>query len=322
MENKVNYTLVGVFVLVLAGLMAFITIWLTMGTEQKEFVRYQVNTDESVSGLTVRSPVAYRGVDVGKVVEISLNKEDPSFVDILLDIEEGVPIKEDTRAVLVGRGITGLMNVGLTGGSKSSAALLPTKKNPVPLIPNGPSLGKRLDEAFEQIMGSVSGLTTHVATVLDEKNTTALSQILVNTERLTKNLADSSEDVAVTLKSVRILAQDLRPQLGSLLTTLNKSLAGKGGALSQVPQVVNEIQHTLASVKLLSDSLLHTSDSIKRFADASNQRVQSTAPQLNSLMGDIQDLVDSLRRVSNQLEREPNMLLFGKPQSKPGPGEK
>ena len=61
---------------------------------------------ESVSGLNPNAPVTYRGVDVGKVREIAIDREDPARVRVLLDIEGGTPVKEDTVAILVSQGIT------------------------------------------------------------------------------------------------------------------------------------------------------------------------------------------------------------------------
>src|SRR5699024_10363126 len=120
MEHKFNYTIVGMFVLGFIACLIALIIWLTNGFEKVNTIEYRVVTNESVSGLSVNSPIDYRGVDVGKVASMELNHDDPRYVTIYLNIDVGTPIKNDTEAVLISRGIRGLVYdcciVGLTDG--------------------------------------------------------------------------------------------------------------------------------------------------------------------------------------------------------------
>jgi phospholipid/cholesterol/gamma-HCH transport system substrate-binding protein len=62
MESKINYTLVGGFVvLLLAGLIGF-AYWLGKYGGQQEYSYYHVYMSESVAGLSNDSSVKYRGV--------------------------------------------------------------------------------------------------------------------------------------------------------------------------------------------------------------------------------------------------------------------
>ena len=101
MESKVNYAVVGIFVVVLGTAFVATVLWLASGGGfQKSYDYYLALVDESVSGLNVNAPVKYRGVDVGKVRAIELDPEKPEQVRLTFAIEEGTPIKEDTEAVL------------------------------------------------------------------------------------------------------------------------------------------------------------------------------------------------------------------------------
>ena len=64
MEAKVNFAIVGVFVLVLgAGLIAGVLWFSSGGTYRKAYDTYLTNMAESVSGLSLDAPVRYRGVE-------------------------------------------------------------------------------------------------------------------------------------------------------------------------------------------------------------------------------------------------------------------
>ena len=78
MENKVNYAVVGAFILVLVGAMIAAALWLASGGAfQKKYDLYLAVEDESVAGLSQNAPVKYNGVDVGKVKQIHLDTDNP-----------------------------------------------------------------------------------------------------------------------------------------------------------------------------------------------------------------------------------------------------
>ena len=97
METKLNYALVGLFVIVLGGALLSAVLWLTVGgTEKKQYDRYLVYFTESVAGLNPKAPVKYRGVEVGRVATIEIDPGNPERVEIVLEIERGTPIRQDT----------------------------------------------------------------------------------------------------------------------------------------------------------------------------------------------------------------------------------
>ena len=59
-----------------------------------------------------------------------------------------------------------------------------------------------------------------------------------------------------------------------------------------------------------------------QLAGAELQRASAdTLPELQRLLGELDDLAVSLRRLSDQTERNPSSLLFGRGPAAPGPGE-
>ena len=105
MEPKVNYILVGAFVVLLGATILGAIFWLGKTDYRGIYDRYYVYTRESVAGLSVDSTVKYRGVDVGRVKQVILNPENAEEVRVTLDIVVGTPVKTDTQAVLVTQGL-------------------------------------------------------------------------------------------------------------------------------------------------------------------------------------------------------------------------
>ena len=84
MEREANYITVGAFVLLVIALASAFVIWYTDRGDRREYSRYEIYFNGSVSGLSRGSPVRYLGVDVGRVVDITLDDRTPDRVAVVV----------------------------------------------------------------------------------------------------------------------------------------------------------------------------------------------------------------------------------------------
>jgi phospholipid/cholesterol/gamma-HCH transport system substrate-binding protein len=293
MESKINYTLVGLFVvLLLAGLISF-AYWLGKYGGQQEYNYYHVYMSESVAGLSNDSSVKYRGVNVGSVVHIGLNPKNSEQVELLLKIELNTPIKTDTTATLKSFGLTGLTYVELEGIGGPDTPLLTSSADQIPSIPARPSTFARIDE-------SMGILTTKVALALDK-----FSQLLSE-----QNL----DNISSTLSEIKILAKDMREQKESF-----QSLVDNGVIMEKrVTEAFKKIEIASVSVTKMADSLEKNSTTISRNM---SQDLQQSMESFNQLLSELDILARYLQRTTQSFEANPSDLLFKRSQPKPGPGE-
>ncbi len=307
MEHKFNYTIVGMFVLGFIACLIALIIWLTNGFEKVNTIEYRVVTNESVSGLSVNSPIDYRGVDVGKVASMELNHDDPRYVTIYLNIDVGTPIKNDTEAVLISRGITGLVNVSLTGGTPEAGALLPSKADPIPTIKNGASLSRRLDEALNNVTHSLSELSKKMGLILTTENIDNLSNILSNTNTFTADLATVGDKINVLTEKATGTIDTIQPQIKDAAQAFSSFANHLQGSTKQLENMSVKINSTLDS----AEYTLNTWGSIGQEANGSLQNVFPI----------LENALYNFSLFMQELEAKPNSIILGKPQQKPGPGE-
>jgi phospholipid/cholesterol/gamma-HCH transport system substrate-binding protein len=147
MEKDANYFRVGVFVTVsLLALGGFI-IWLMGSHGFKEYDRYTVYFTDPVSGLNDDGIVKYKGVDVGKIVDIRIAPEKASLVKVDIEVKEGTPVRAGTKANIQMQGITGQSYVELSTESLDAPppAKVADEKYPV-LQGSGSQLAKFFDD--------------------------------------------------------------------------------------------------------------------------------------------------------------------------------
>ena len=113
MEREANYVAVGAFVLLLAVMGLLFVYWYAYSHQHRDFVRYEIYFDGSVSGLTEGGSVRYLGVDVGRVQRIRIDPRADNRVQVVADIDSTTPVSDRTLAKLSLQGITGLLFIDL-----------------------------------------------------------------------------------------------------------------------------------------------------------------------------------------------------------------
>ncbi|MFK8013966.1 MAG: MlaD family protein [Gammaproteobacteria bacterium] len=314
MKAKTNFVLVGLFVLLLSTALLAAVLWLTTGGPPKDYDFYVTYMTESVSGLSIDAPVKYKGVNVGRVREIGLNPENPEEVRVKMVVLEGTPVKQDTVAELATQGLTGIMNINLTGGSRASAALVPTEGLDYAVIPSRPSLFGRLDDNATDLFGSLIEATGRINRLLDDNNLVTVSAVLENTDVLTGRLAARAEEIEVLLDDMRGVVASAR-RASDALPNLVEQFNSTAGALESMAVSLAAASDTLqASSVDLSQTIESSGRDLRQFTS-------SALPEATRMVVELRDTAISLRRISESIESDPSQLVFGGPDREPGPGE-
>jgi phospholipid/cholesterol/gamma-HCH transport system substrate-binding protein len=315
METKVNQAVVGAFVLILAVVGIAAVLWLGSGRlSRKQYGTYLAYFTDSVSGLNLHAPVKYRGVAVGSVREVALDATNPERVRLVLEVELGTPVKEDSIAILGVQGLTGIAYVELEGGSRGSAALRAKPGEPLPVIRTGPSLMRRLDSAGTMLLADLDESTRRINDVLDQDTRATLRSTVSDLREVTEALARRSADIEATLASTAVLARN------------------GARASDELPRVLERIDRSAAAVERMADSMALAGQSAQAALDGVRgvatgagmalQRLEGQAgPEVERLVAELRTAAASLGRVSGELERNPGLLLLGRAPTPPGPGE-
>lgn len=309
MDNRFSLALVGAFVLALGALFVAGVLWLAVGsTGKKRFEPYEVIIQESVSGLNINAPVKYLGVDVGKVRSIALDPNNPLQVHLQLQVERGTPIRQNTEAVLRTQGLTGIAYVELSGGSPDSPPLLAPADGTPPTIRAKPSLGTRIENVLTTVLGNIDRTSQSLNATLDAENRAELKAMLADSARLMRTLAEQRQALSQGIADAARTAEHTA-RASAELAPLMARIAASAEA---VEKMAREAERASASVGRAADNA----------ASGVNRLASDALPELERLLGELDTLAASLRRLSEQVERDPSRLLLGPRAAAPGPGEK
>jgi phospholipid/cholesterol/gamma-HCH transport system substrate-binding protein len=300
--------LVGAFVLFLGALLIAGTLWLASGGAfQQKYDLYWAIEDESVAGLNLNAPVKFNGVDVGKVREIRLDAVNPQRVNLLFAIQRGAPIKTDTVAVLKTQGLTGIAYVELIGGASNAPALTGAEPGQIPVIRTKPSLSARLENVLTNVLAKLDSTSNNINGFLSEANRAALTSTLA--------------DIAAVARTVAARQQ----AIDASITNANRTLENAARLTAQAGPVVERVGRGADAIEKMGNEVAQTSATAGKTVNAigadTKRFTAETLPELERLLGELSVLSSSLRRLSDQTERNPAGLLFGRKPVPPGPGE-
>jgi phospholipid/cholesterol/gamma-HCH transport system substrate-binding protein len=199
--SKVNYALVGLFVVLFTVAMMLFAFWLSKRGVSGEFKYYQTHIAESVGGLSIDSAVKLRGINVGSVSDMRIDKSDIQKVIVTLKIKQSTPIKEDMITVIKSHGVTGLAYIEITAGSNESKELL-SHDGEVALIHNKPSLIESFSNNIDPITYNLKNAIEKFNQTLSPKNIDTFSNILVNIETITAKIITIEEQMNTTLIAI------------------------------------------------------------------------------------------------------------------------
>jgi phospholipid/cholesterol/gamma-HCH transport system substrate-binding protein len=250
MDSNVNYTVVGAFVILLVAAIVMSIIWLSSGFNVVPETYYLIYSQESVSGLSLDSPVEYNGVKVGTVQEISIVKNNPRLVKVLLSIKTTTPITQGTVATLTSRGLTGVVFIALKDVGNNLEPLIAKPGYPYPVIPTTPSLYMRLDSALRQVTKSLQTVSQTFKTLFDQENLKSIKNILNNMNQVTLNFANNTEKINRIIDNTTLASSQFSPLLRSTQNAMRTLEMQTMPATYRLMSNLDEITRNLAEVSL------------------------------------------------------------------------
>ena len=317
MYSKVNYTIVGIFVVLFSIGMFWFAFWLAKYGLQEDYKLYKIEMKDSIAGLAKDSSVKLHGVDIGRVYEIRINPKDIEKIDILVQIKEGVPIKEDMVASTQMLGVTGLLSIEIHGGTNAAKTLLPTDEY-IPVIKSKPSLLSKLTNSLGGLSEKLTNLLTRSESLLSDKNLENVSNILENVEKISAKGEEVELKAIDSMKEVDITLQEFRVSMDNI----NKKF-------TQATQDFKQMQIDFAEIKGVTiptvESLERTSKNFNRVTLKVEKSIDRGDYNFKKMLGpvivDIQILAKELSAMSRELGENPSGLLFKSRKQRRGPGE-
>lgn len=301
MESKSHALAAGAFVLVVLGMLIALAAWLM--SDNSVTVGYEMVTRDAVTGLQEQAPVRYKGVEVGKVTDISFSPD--GEVRVRLAVSPDTPVTQSTYATLNLQGVTGLSFVQLNDHSEGDRAPLAAGPNGVPRIPLHPGLLSEMSDRAGALVEKTTLAIDRINQLLDDGNQTSISEVLAES--------------AAAMRRLNSLLE--RSDIPSLVREGNEALRSVRAAADQVDKAASDLSATARDAKTALHTVTAPGGTLSRLDDSVEAIAADTLPRFTRLTNDASRALRRLEGVAGQLQSNPQALLYGNGPIPPGPGE-
>ena len=317
MSKQVNKTAIGAFVIGAIALIAGALIIVGSGKFFTKSIPCIFYFDGSVQGLSVGSPVTFRGVQIGEVRAISL-MFDPSRVE--MEIPVRAVLFPDTIDFVKGeRGIQNMKQAierGLRAQLQTQSLITGQLMIALDFSPDRPACYKGDGEILEipTVPTVVEQLSQVIKGIKFDEILSKLTRVVEGIEKLVNapELVSSLKNLDTALQDIQKLARSVDRQVDPL----------SGSVISAADEYGKLAKNINAELSTMSDVLEKTLASAQATAEKMEKTLNNSAnitsegsPVMHELLRSLRELSDSaraMRSLADYLERHPESVIFGK----------
>ena len=308
MVTKAQKFRLGIFITVISILMILFLI-MVAGTKIMEkrdtyYIRYK---DSSVTGLQIGGPVKYRGIGIGRVDDISIDPENVADIIVTASIKSGTPIKGDMKASLIPIGITGLVQIEISGGTQEAELLEEGS-----FIKSGLSTFESISGKAEIITNKIEILLNNLNDITSEENKKRLNNIIANVDTIIDSNQSSILNTVSSLEAITDDFEQIAKNTRSLLERLDTIM--ESGKVEKIVTSTEKIISELADSELkqlMTNIHKLTIDANDAISHIDATHLESRQDLLDSIEG-MKETIDYLNDFSRQISEDPSLLIRSK----------
>ena len=312
---------VGLFV-VIAAVLCIGTVYY-LGNEQwghhatlyRTYLRY-------AGGVEPGSTVLFGGITAGRVAAVRAWNEDPTKIELLLEVKEGTPINASCTARLGAVSLMSAPAISISTGSHGAPRLKPGGVIPSEETVSIDEMARKLagiaDNAqglITQVEGEIKGLSKQASMLLASLNETTgpanrnqIAEILRNAnamlaqqspkiDRITDQVLAATQDADAAIKKVAPLLDHVDTSVGDVNSTIDQLREPLRQYLLQMQSTMEQARSLIAS---LQTTVRGNDDNIRETIE--NLRVATE--NLAQLSAGVKDRPWSLVRIRQQQDRK------------------
>ena len=311
MENRSHALMTGFFTIALLIAAVLAGIW--FNRDRVERVPYRIGTTESIPGLNPQATVRYRGLEVGKVDDISFNPAIAGQIVIRLSVNPEAPVTRTTFASLGYQGVTGIAFIQLDD-DKTGSPLLASDKDRIATIPLRPGLLDQLEKRGLVILNKTEEITAQLGRLVAPGNQ--------------KIIIDAFDKIGKTAEAYGQIPKQLEPTLKRLpeltakaeqgMASFNDLSASAAKAVRNYDQLATSLQAPDGPIQRLTQTVDRVGGSLE---GVTRDLELQTLPHVLAMTDEARTSLRAVKRTATSLSDRPQGLLFGSASASPGPGE-
>lgn len=316
-----NEAKVGLFVIVALAILAAALAGIANLQLRGGLVQYKTYFTFA-GGVERGTVVRFGGRKAGRVAEVRPWAEDPTRVEVLLDVAPTTPVRTDSTASISSLGMLGENYLEITPGKRGAEPLPPGGTIPSIEPMDFAALARRiavvaessqalildLHKNLNRISDKADTLLANLNDITGEKNRASLEQLLERSNKLVADQAPKVDRITDTLegttKKIDALIVELRQtntKAGDLITNVDQTVEDMRPKLMRdLDQIQQTMTETQALIEQMRAMLAYNDENINRMIE----NFRTTSQNLAELTADVKQRPFSLIRIKPKPDRK------------------
>jgi phospholipid/cholesterol/gamma-HCH transport system substrate-binding protein len=322
-SNKINYLLVGTFVLaMIAGLIVALSVLTGRTGATDAYHAYYSN----VTGVKFGTQVVYEGYPIGQVETVTPEPSKGGMrFRVDFEITEGWKIPKDSKVAIAAPGLLAAVTLSISAGA-SPDALAPGAE--VTAVEGGDlfavvsgvaeKLGGLSDNSIEPLLASVHRAVNNANKLLDNHGEALAGDLKQMINEASLLVADVSRRIPVVIDNMELIASDVKSFSGELKTAatpenrrlVEETVANLNGATKDARAAMANGDKLMTT---LTDMVGKNDGDLRRAIKDARYVVESVARRIDAINENLEGMSRNMLEFSRQIRQSPGLLLNSKP---------
>jgi len=277
------------------------------GTRFWESLDNYVIRFRTIKDLNVGRPVKFAGLDVGRVLELKVDEQNPTLVRVVVGVDSSFTLYEGTKASISQKGLVGDNYVLLSLDEPAGEKLLPGADIPAVASPGMSEIADKVGE----MVGTIVPKLTRIASVLEgfvnSENSRNLSQALVQAPKL---LGEARIAMARINKDWVELSSAATQGVSQASRSVREVSSGLSQTFAKIESVLNDVNQSWNStLGVIRAEAARTGKNLNDLTVQVQNDLDYDQERLEQTLENMADMAEEVKMLSRSLRERPWRVL-------------
>lgn len=297
---------VGAFVLVAAAILLTTIYRVSTSTLRGERVSYRTYF-KYAGGLSPGADVLFGGIKVGSVTAVQPDSEDPTRIEIRLDVKLGTPLNVNSVAKLGSVTVVTSPVISISTGSKEARRLQAGEVIPSQETVSLDDMERKIDtladsaqtllesakKDLNDFTGDARALIANLKNITGDPNQRHIAEILANADGVIARVSPKIDQLADQATKLMAGADAAVAKVGPLMDNANTTVSSANEAIASIRDPLKTDLATLNETLLEARGLMRDLRSTVR---AKDKDLEYTIDNVRTITDNLNDLTESLKQ--------------------------
>ncbi|MDY7001573.1 MAG: MlaD family protein [Thermodesulfobacteriota bacterium] len=277
------------------------------GTRFWESLDSYVVRFRTIKDLNVGRPVKFAGLDVGRVLELEVDKKNPALVRVIIGVDSSFTLYQGTRASISQKGLVGDNYVLLSLDEPTNEKLLPGAEIPAVASPGMAEIADKVGEMVGTIVPKLTRIAGTLEEFVNSENSRNLRQALVQAPKL---LTEARTAMARINKDWVSLSSAATQGVDQASQSMREVSSGLGRTLVKIESVLNDVNQSWNStLDVIRAETARTGRNVNDLAVQIQNDLDYDQERLEQMLDNMADMAEEMKMLSRSLRERPWRVL-------------